>query len=426
MIDYVLLRARAGDGGNGAVTFRREKYAPFGGPDGGDGGKGGDVIVEAVGDMATLQDYRSRRRYAAERGENGRRKDQTGHGGKDLVLQVPAGTIVRWSGPAGEGSVDLSQAGSSIVVARGGQGGRGNARFATSTNQAPRLAEHGEPGEEVELTFELKLLADVGLVGLPNAGKSSLLAAATGAHPKVGAYPFTTTEPNLGVVDIGWITFILADIPGLIEGAHEGRGLGDQFLRHIERTAVLIHLVDGSLEDPVRAWRSINQELALYGAGLEDRPQLLAVNKVDIPEVRQRERELRRAFASAGVREEVRFISAATGEGVQELMQAAYVHVQRAREERAAAAAETPMRQMVLRPRPTRTRAKVASVEPGVWRLEHPRIERLAKGADVKDMAVLAQLWREMGHVGVLQALEKAGAQPGDTVLIADAELVWR
>ena len=427
MIDHVIIKTHAGAGGNGAVTFRREKYVPFGGPDGGDGGRGGDVVIEAIADITTLQEYRSNRVYPAEVGVNGSRKNRTGRVGKNRVLPVPAGTIVQWRRVQddAQGTTDLALVGSRLVVARGGNGGRGNSRFVSSINRAPRLAEKGDPGEEVEVTLELKLLADVGLVGLPNAGKSSLLAIASGAHPKVDAYPFTTTEPNLGVVDIGWTSLVLADIPGLIEGAHEGRGLGDQFLRHIERTAVLVHILDGGLEDPVAAWHAINQELTLYEGGLGDRPQLLAVNKVDMPEVREREEETRRAFAAQGV-ETVRFISAVTGEGVQDLMKEAYGDVARAREARAAAAASRPKVMAVLRPPPTRLRPRVELVAPGVWRLHHAMAERLAGGADLSDISVAAQFWHELGNFGAILALERAGAQPGDLVRVGGAELIWR
>lgn len=425
MIDYIVIKVLAGNGGNGTVTFRREKYVPYGGPDGGDGGKGGDVSLVAVGDVATLQDFRSSKRYVGGHGENGRHRNQTGHDGKPLLLQVPLGTIVRWSGTTSNGSLDLDEVGSTVVVARGGEGGRGNARFTSSINRAPRLAERGEKGEAVEVTLELKLLADVGLVGLPNAGKSSVLAIASGAHPKVDAYPFTTTEPNLGVVDIRWTSLVLADIPGLIEGAHEGRGLGDQFLRHIERTAVLVHMVDGSLDDPVDAWQSINRELTLHEGGLAEKPQILAVNKVDIPEVRARQEEIAAAFAEQGV-EDIHFISAASGEGVQDLMKAADSHVEEARKARIAAVSTRVPHKVVLRPEPARVRPHVEAVEQGVWRLKHPRAERMVSAADLSDMTVAGQIWHELGNLGVIQALERAGAEPGDWVLVGDMELIWR
>lgn len=423
MIDYMTINVRAGNGGHGAMSFRREKYVARGGPDGGDGGKGGDVVARAVEGMVTLQAYRGRLRLSAESGANGRGKKKTGHGGQDRVLDVPVGTVVRWQGLGSGGVVDLSERGSAVVVARGGEGGRGNVHFASATNRAPRLAERGELGEEVEVILELKLLADVGVVGLPNAGKSSLLAAATGAHPRVGAYPFTTTEPNLGVAEMGWAAFVVADIPGLIEGAHAGRGLGDQFLRHIERTAVLIHLVDGGHEDPVGAWRTVSRELELHGAALARKPQVVAVNKLDLPQVRARREEEVQAFREAGVG--VSFISAVTGEGVPELLREAYRYVASAREARSAGR-EAPPASAVLRPQPRRVPVRVEAVAPGVWRLVHPRAERLVGLADLGDVTVVAQLWRELARFGAGHALEAAGAQPGDLVRLGPGELVWR
>lgn len=423
MIDYAVIKVRAGDGGNGSLSFRREKFIPFGGPDGGDGGDGGAVVLKAVDNLVTLQEYRGRTLFAAERGGNGHGKQKTGRRGRARVLAVPVGTVVRWTGPDGQARVaDLAEMGSSVVVAEGGEHGRGNIHFASSTNRTPRLAEQGEKGEEAEVTLELKLLADVGIVGLPNAGKSSLLAAATQAHPKVGAYPFTTIEPNLGVVHIGWGSFVIADIPGLIEGAHEGKGLGDQFLRHVERTAVLIHLIDGSQADPVGTWRTINRELELYSEALARKPQVAAVNKVDLPEVQDRREEIRRAFRNAGVT--VSFLSAATGEGVSDLLEEVYPYVQQAREERAKVPPEAPP--VILHPKPRRIPARVEAASPGVWRLSHPRVERLVGLADLRDMGVVAQLWRELARVGAVKALEQAGAQPGDRVLLGRAELVWR
>ncbi len=426
MIDQAYIHVRGGNGGRGAVSFRREKYVPFGGPDGGDGGAGGDVIFRADENVMTLQDYGRQLRYAARNGEPGRGKKQTGRNGEDLLLRVPTGTIITWTGEKTSGAADLEHDGATAVVARGGAGGRGNVRFASSVNRAPRLAEGGEPGERVDVRLDLKLLADVGLVGLPNAGKSSLLASGSGARPRVAAYAFTTREPNLGVVDIGWSSFILADIPGLIEGAHAGKGLGDQFLRHVERTAVLIHIIDGSLPNVTDAWRAINRELALHEAPLQEKPQIIAINKVDMPEARERIPSLRAEFAAEGVTE-AHAISAVTGEGVAELMTAAFRRVQADREARAAVPAqESAEPEVILRPEPARIAPIVNAEDDGVWRLIHPRLERLASGVDMSDMAVAAQFWRELGHVGAIDALERAGAAPGDWVLIGETEVIWR
>ena len=426
MIDQVTIHVNGGNGGRGAVSFRREKYVPFGGPDGGDGGIGGSVIIRADENLMTLQEYGRRIRYAAQNGEPGRGRKRTGKMGSDLVLMVPVGTIVAWTGEKTSGTVDLETDGASVTVANGGGGGRGNSKFSTSTNRAPRLAESGEVGEEVDVQLDLKLLADVGLVGLPNAGKSSLLASGSGANPRVAAYAFTTTEPNLGVVDIGWNSFVLADIPGLIEGAHDGKGLGDQFLRHVERTAVLIHIIDGSLPDVLEAWQGINNELALHEARLEEKPQIVAINKVDIPEARERLQEFREAFAAQGV-DEVHAVSAATGDGVTELMRVAFSRVEAEREERKRApVTERPEPEVILRPEPARIMPVVQAEEEGVWRLFHPRIERIADGIDLGDMGVAAQFWRELGHMGAIEALERAGAEPGDWVLIGATEVMWR
>ncbi|MCY4575297.1 MAG: GTPase ObgE [Chloroflexi bacterium] len=426
MIDQVRIHVSGGNGGRGAVSFRREKYVPFGGPDGGDGGDGGSVVFQADENLMTLQDYGRSLRYVAKNGESGRRRKQTGKNGNDLVLLVPAGTIVTWTGEKGAGTMDLESDGAAVVVAKGGDGGRGNSRFTSSTNRAPRLAEGGEAGEEVDVQLDLKLLADVGLVGLPNAGKSSLLASGSGANPRVASYAFTTTEPNLGVVDIGWSSFVLADIPGLIEGAHEGKGLGDQFLRHVERTAVLIHIIDGSLPDVLDAWRSINNELALHEARLEEKPQIVAINKIDMPEVQEQLSELRESFAAEGV-EEVFAVSAVTGEGVTELMRAAYTRAEAEREARKRAPTpEVIEPEVILRPEPDRIMPVVEVEEEGVWRLRHPRIERLADGINLTDMAVAAQFWRELGHIGAIDALERAGAEPGDWILVGKTEVIWR
>ena len=426
MIDQVQIHVSGGNGGRGAVSFRREKYVPYGGPDGGDGGEGGSVVLKADENVMTLQDYGRSLRYVAKNGEAGRRRKQTGKNGSDLILIVPVGTIVTWTGDKTAGKADLESDGATVVIANGGDGGRGNSRFTSSTNRAPRLAEGGGPGEEVDVQLDLKLLADVGLVGLPNAGKSSLLASGSGANPRVASYAFTTTEPNLGVVDIGWNSFVLADIPGLIEGAHEGKGLGDQFLRHVERTAILIHIIDGSLPDVLDAWRGINNELALHEAQLEEKPQIVAINKIDMPEVRELLPELSASFAAEGV-DEVFAVSAVTGAGVTELMRAAISRVEAEREERKRApqpVIDEP--EVILRPEPARIMPVVETEEEGVWRLKHPRIERLVDGIDLTDMAVAAQFWRELGHIGAIDALERAGAEPGDWVLIGDTEVIWR
>jgi len=320
MIDRTEIYVMGGKGGNGAVSFRREKYVPFGGPDGGDGGNGGDVVLMGDESVATLRDLGHRRRYRAQDGENGRGKNQHGRNGDSLILKVPLGTVVSSLDEHGERVLlgEVVVHGQRLVVAKGGRGGKGNKRFATPSNQAPRVAQPGSEGERRHLILDLKLLADVGLIGRPNVGKSTLLNAVSEAGAKVGDYPFTTIEPKLGMVRLGFRSFVVADIPGLIEGAHAGRGLGHEFLRHIERTRVLIHVLDGTAEDPLAHVQEINRELELFAPALREKPQIIAVNKLDREEVRSRAGEIRSQLAALPY--PILFISALTREGVQELM----------------------------------------------------------------------------------------------------------
>jgi GTP-binding protein len=320
MFDRAEIVVKAGDGGNGAVSFRHEKFVPFGGPDGGDGGDGGDVVIKADRSVSNLLAYRRKRSFKAGRGRNGAGQKKHGKNGPDLVLSVPVGTVVSQKSPVGEVSLvaDLEKPGQSVVAVKGGRGGKGNTHFATSVNQAPQAAQEGEPGGELEVVLELKLIADVGLIGLPNAGKSTLLAAVSAAKPKIAGYPFTTRDPILGVVEVGTRSFVLAEIPGLIEDAHLGRGLGHDFLRHVERTRVLIHLVDGSSESPAADMAQVNTELSLFDSALGRKPQLVAVNKIDLPQVEARLAEIARSFKEVGT--DVLFVSAATGQGTTELM----------------------------------------------------------------------------------------------------------
>ena len=289
MVDRVEIYIKAGDGGDGMVSFRREKFVPFGGPDGGDGGNGGCVYIIAAGSMTTLRWFRQRRRFKAERGGNGASKKMHGKNGKDVMIRVPLGTVIfKEDGKEKVLLADLAAEGQKLMVAHGGRGGFGNTRFATPTNQAPRIAQKGEVGEEASLILDLKLIADVGIIGYPSVGKSTLLASASAARPKIADYPFTTQEPILGVVEVGNRAFVLAEIPGLIEGAHRGLGLGHDFLRHAERTRVLIHLIDGTSHSPLFDLKNVNKELALFNPMLAEKAQLVAVNKIDIPEVQDR------------------------------------------------------------------------------------------------------------------------------------------
>jgi GTP-binding protein len=327
-LDQAKIYIRSGDGGAGAVSFRREKFIEFGGPDGGNGGRGGDVHAEAVEGLNTLIDYRYRQHFKAKIGGHGMGRERAGAAGQGVVLKVPAGTQI-FEEDNETLITDLARVGDRVLLARGGNGGFGNAHFKSSTNRAPRRANPGEPGEERWIWLRLKLIADVGLVGLPNAGKSTLLAAVSAAKPKIADYPFTTLTPGLGVVEVGGGTFVMADIPGLIEGAHEGAGLGTRFLGHIERCAVLFHVVDASGEDPVAAYRTVRRELKAYGAGLETKPELVALNKADLrsPEAM--------AESVATFRRRVRktplVMSGVTGQGVREAMAKLLTEVDRQR-----------------------------------------------------------------------------------------------
>ncbi|MCC7426218.1 MAG: GTPase ObgE [Alphaproteobacteria bacterium] len=335
-LDQCKVWVKAGDGGNGCVAFRREKYIEFGGPSGGNGGRGGDIVVEAVPSLNTLIDYRYQQHFKAERGGHGMGKDRTGAAGTDVVLRVPVGTEVL----AEDNQTvlaDLTRPGERIVIARGGDGGFGNAHFKSSTNRAPRQSTPGWPGEERWLWLRLKLIADAGIVGLPNAGKSTFLAAVSAARPKIADYPFTTLHPNLGVVDADGESFVLADIPGLIEGAHEGAGLGDRFLGHVERCGVLLHLVDGTESAVTKAYRTVRRELEAYGHGLPEKPEIVALNKIDA--LTPAELGRRRAALSRAAGKPVLLVSGASRAGVPELLRALLAVI---RKRRAKAAATAP------------------------------------------------------------------------------------
>ena len=319
-LDEAKIWVKAGDGGDGIIAFRREKFIEFGGPDGGNGGKGGNVIAEAVAGLNTLIDFRYAQHFKARKGGNGSGSDRTGAASDEVVLKLPVGTQI-FAEDRETMIADLDKLGKRVVLARGGDGGFGNANYKTSTNRAPRRADKGWPGEERWLWLRLKLIADAGLVGLPNAGKSTFLAAVSAARPKIADYPFTTLHPQLGVVRLNATEeFVLADLPGLIEGAAEGAGLGTRFLGHVERCKVLLHLVDGSAADPARAYRTIRRELAEYGHGLEDRPELVALNKADAMTPQARTARVKALSRAAG--KPVMLISGASGEGVPELLRA--------------------------------------------------------------------------------------------------------
>lgn len=317
LIDYAKIHVKAGDGGNGCISFRREKYIPKGGPDGGDGGKGGDVIIRASRNLSTLLDYKYKTFYRAQNGEHGRGKNQHGKSGEDIILLVPCGTVVK-DAQTRKIIADLVNDGDEVIVARGGKGGKGNARFATPTNRAPRLAEKGEKGEEKEIELELKLIADVGLVGFPNVGKSTLISKISAAKPKIADYPFTTLQPNLGIVKYGeYKSFVVADMPGLIEGAHLGKGLGIQFLKHIERTKLLIIMIESTSQNPVRDYQTLINEMRLFSQTLIEKPRIAAITKIDLADEKLR-KELKSIKFEDNI--PVTMISAITGEGLKELI----------------------------------------------------------------------------------------------------------
>ncbi len=421
MFDRAEIEIRSGAGGAGIVSFRREKHVPFGGPDGGDGGGGGDVIIRADASVDSLRIFNRKRFYKAAGGKDGQGKRKHGKKGENLILAVPAGTVVSYKTQIGSNALiaDLEQPGQQAVVARGGRGGLGNTHFTSSTNQAPELAQKGEPGEENSIILEMRLIADVGIVGYPNAGKSTLLAAASAAKPKIASYPFTTREPILGVVEVGQQSFVLAEIPGLIDGAHLGRGLGHDFLRHIVRTKILIHLIDGSSASPLENMVRVNAELSLFDSALAQKPQLIAVNKVDLPQVQARLAEIKGAFSSAGTTS--LFVSAATGEGVAELMAETMKVLQVVTVERGTSE-KSPMK--VFRPQPKSVGSRVYK-EGDTFVVVAPELERIVARTNATSPGVRWQLKRQLARLGVNKALERAGVKPGDRVRCGDLEWDW-
>jgi len=416
--DEATITVRSGDGGKGCVSFRREKYQPFGGPNGGNGGRGGNVYVRANGRLNTLVAFQRRRRFQAGNGGHGLGKGMQGRSGEDLYIDVPPGTVVR---VRGEQTVlgDLTRDGQLLLAARGGRGGRGNEAFKSSTRQAPGFAELGEPGERRILELELKLIADVGVIGKPNAGKSSLLASVSSARPKIAEYPFTTLSPNLGVVEIGDAALLMADIPGLIEGAHEGAGLGLQFLRHVERTRMLVHLLDGASEDPVADFRAVNRELVLYSPELASKPQIVALNKIDLTEARERYPKVQQDLEDEVG--QVYTISAVTREGLRELLQVIVYRLDHLPEDQAS----TDL--FVYRPHlGESTAVEITQEGPGVFRVSGQEIERLAIMTDWSNHEALERFERMLAARGISARMEEAGVQPGDTVTIGDIELEWR
>jgi GTP-binding protein len=421
--DRARIFVAAGAGGDGAGTFRREAHVPRGGPDGGDGGNGGSVILVVDAGLTTLGDFKRRRHFRAEPGGRGMGRRAHGRNGRDVSIAVPPGTVVR-SHSDGEPLGELLEADARLVVARGGRGGRGNVHFATATHRAPTHFEKGTPGDEAWLELELKLIADIGLVGAPNAGKSSLLAAVTAARPEVGNYPFTTVTPNLGVIALdpdGERTAVIADLPGLIEGAHEGRGLGHHFLRHAERTRVLVGVVDGAARDPIAEWDAVAEELRLHDASLLERPMPIVVTKLDLPEVAERWPGLRSELRSRGGA--VVGVSAHDGTGLDELVRVLALALDDA--DARAAAAPAPGAIRVHRFDPLAEGWEIVAEHDGGLRVRGRRVEIAAARTDFENDESRDRFWRLLERLGIDVALRDRGAGPGTTVHIGRAELEW-
>ncbi|MBP2653297.1 MAG: obg 1 [Firmicutes bacterium] len=420
-IDRAKISVKAGNGGNGMSSFRREKYVPKGGPSGGDGGRGGDVVLVVDENLNTLIDFRYKRKFKAEAGENGQTCNMHGRQGEKLYIKVPPGTLVK-DEATGQVLGDLTANGQELVVAKGGRGGRGNARFVSSVHRAPTMAENGEPGVEKALQLELKVLADVGLVGYPSVGKSSILAMVSAAKPEIAAYHFTTLSPVLGVVSLReGQSFVLADIPGLIEGAHEGKGLGQDFLRHIERTRVLVHVLDVSgMEgrDPIEDYHKINDELKLYNARLATRPQIIAANKMDLPEAQQNFAKVAEYLAKDG--REVFPVSAASGEGLQKLMERAAKLLSEVGRE------EPEIVDTVVFEAEPEDEFTISREDDGGFVVAGKGIEKLVamtNFANDEGLRRFQVVWRKMD---IDQALRRAGIKEGDTVRIRDMEFEFK
>lgn len=421
-VDTAEIYVKAGRGGNGALSFRREKFVPKGGPDGGDGGKGGDVIIQAVGGIVTLADFEYDRRFQAGHAGHGEGAHRTGSNGEDLTIFVPCGTLIR---DADDDSLlaDLVEPGQKFIAAHGGKGGRGNSHFASSSRRAPRFAEKGDEGEERRLNLELKLIADVGLAGFPNAGKSSILSAISGAKPKIAGYPFTTLSPNLGVLAVDDAQVVIADLPGLIEGAHEGKGLGLQFLRHAERTRILLHVIDLSQDNPVETFHALINEFREYGADMASRPCIVIGNKIDIEGTEENSRLLE----EEAKRESLRYmkVSALTGENIPELIKAVAKLV---RETPALKHEDEDINQIQELPRKkssgrsSREPVKIIRQSDGSFRVEHENFIKSVSRINFEHEDALQKFSRLLKALSVEEALEAAGAREGDKVYIGDVE----
>ncbi|MCA0453260.1 MAG: GTPase ObgE [Chloroflexi bacterium] len=418
LLDEVKIYVRSGDGGDGIVAFLREKFMPRGGPAGGDGGRGGDVVIKVNPRLNTLSPFQRGVHFKADNGKPGRAKNMSGASGKVIEIDVPPGTVIK-DPETGAIIADLVRKDDRVVIAKGGRGGRGNQHFASPSNQTPRMAEKGAPGQEMWLTLELKLIADVGLVGVPNAGKSTLLSVISNARPKIADYPFTTLEPNLGVVLYDQRDMVVADIPGLIEGAHLGVGLGHSFLRHVQRTRVLVHLLNGASENPIADYSQINSELALYDERLGEKPQIVVFTKMDLPEAQERWPEVKAFLNARGI--EPMAISAATQQNVKELIQRVFLTVDALPPVEIMPVEITPLYELPEE----EVVFNIVREDNGAYRVVGRRIERAASMThwDYEDAVMRFQDILET--LGVSAALVEAGVQVGDTVYIGDYELEW-
>lgn len=421
MFDKADVVVKAGNGGDGAISFRREKFVPFGGPDGGDGGDGGNIVIVADPAVTNLRKFKQKRFYRAENGKAGMGKKKHGKNGENAMLSVPVGTVVSEKTQIGDEALiaDLEQPGQQVMVAKGGKGGLGNVHFSSSTNQVPRIAQKGETVVELFLILELRLIADVGIIGYPNVGKSTLLAAASAAKPKIASYPFTTLEPILGVGEVGQRSFVLAEIPGLVEDAHLGRGLGHDFLRHVTRTKILIHLIDGSAVSPVEDMIRVNAELNLFDSTLTQKPQLVVVNKIDLPEVQARLAEIKDAFGDTGIN--VLFVSAADGQGISDLMAETMKVLDQVAAEKEVGK-KVPRK--VFRPQPKISGASVRK-EGDTFVVVVPGLERIVTKTGVTGPEMRGELKSRLIRSGLSKVLEKAGIKPGDRVRCGTLEWEW-
>jgi GTP-binding protein len=420
MFDWVEITVKGGNGGKGAISFRHEKFVPFGGPDGGDGGDGGDVVLRTESSVTNLNMFKNRGKYLANNGEGGKGKKQHGKRGKNLILLAPIGTLVHESSPGHDRPIaDLIKEGQLAIIAKGGKGGLGNIHYITSTNQVPRIAQRGEIGEQHTIILELRYIADIGLIGYPNAGKSTLLSKISAANPKIANYPFTTLGPVLGKVELDQKSFTIAEIPGLINGAHLGRGLGHDFLRHIMRTKILIHLIDGSSKSPLDDMVQVNKQLNLFDRSLARKPQLVAVNKIDLPHAKIKLPEIKLAFSEISIN--VHFISALTGDGLPVLLENAYKLLHQ--------------KEIIIQPvdeqlgkvfyPQSQSKSIVITKENNIYIVTAPSLERLTTSTGKITDELKWYIKRQLNRLGINRSLKKAGAKVGDRVRCGDIEWLW-